>query len=253
MELVNSPSEDFLCDRYRLSEKQSTEGLLELIIQLEQENPGHKFILTLDDFGQAIYTSMHSKISFDLDCIDGYDLSTLPGDCFEDGDHHGYLSYKEEFFIRKGNIEKQLDKVTFESVCAKGISLINSDYDDVAESFKYDLASLLDDCAFILKVPTSASYEALYAFPNGYFSCDLNPMENTFLAKMLQEQFSYEFIGMGASFIAFKRTKDLEEKDRLELIETLNKVYCEDFDLNLRNELLNTISSNKILVLKYTG
>ncbi|PMN72137.1 hypothetical protein [Enterovibrio norvegicus] len=252
MELVNSPSEDFLCDRYRLSEKQSTEGLLALLVQLEHENPGYIFYLTLDDFGQATYTSMHSKMSFDLDCTDGYDLSSLPSECFEDGDHLGYLSHKEEFFIRKGNIEKQLDKVTFESVCAKGISLSNSDYDDEIESFKYDLASLVDDCAFILKVPASSSYEALYAFPNGYFSCDLNPMENTFLAKMLQEQFSYEFIGMGASYIAFKRTKDLEEKDRLELIETLNKVYCDDFDLKLRNELLNTIYSNNVLVLKYT-
>ncbi len=252
MELIDSPNEDFLCDRYRLNEKQSTTDLLALLNKLELDNPGYKFLLTLDDFGQASYTSMHSKMSFDLDNTDDFDLNALPIECFEDGEHMGYLSHKDEFYIRRGNIEKQLEKVTFEGLCAKGISINNADYDEAIESFKYDLASLVDDYAFILKVPTDVSYEAIYAFPNGYFTCDLNPMENTFLAKLLQEQFFYEVIGMGASYIAFKRSKDLEEKEKLELIETLNQIYNEDFDLKLRNELLNTISSNEVLVLKYT-
>lgn len=252
MEIILVETEDFLCDHYRLKGNISTESVLALLEKLESDYPDFSFLVTLDDFAQASYTSAHTKMLHDLDETEGYDLTHLPEHCFEDGEHKGYLTTKEELFIRKANIEKHLKDTTFDDVYVKQVSLFNEDDDTQVESFKYDLASLIEGESYILKVPVETGYEAAYAFPNGYFSCDLSPMENALLARVLYEKFGYNLIGIGASYLAFKKTRGLTHQEQHSLINLLNKVYIDEFDAQLKTVLFNTLSNNQVLILKYT-
>ena len=249
--LIETPSEDFLCSRYRLDEVPSTAQLLEQLSLLSDQYPEFRFLITLDQIGQACYTSMHSTLNFDLDETEGYDLSELSEDCFEEGEHKGYLSFEQEFFIRKGNFEKQLPNVSFEDICLKGISY-KTDGPNNTPCYKQELSFIIDRESYILKVPVSRAYETMYAFPNGYFSCDLNPFENVYLAKLLEEKYFLELIGIGASYLAFKKTRELGSKEVQKLTELLSKVYQAQSDEEFNKEISTLLSSGNILILKYT-
>ncbi len=73
---------------------------------LSAKHPEHRVLMTLDDPGQAAYTSGHTIRVHMLDDVDGYDLSRLPKDVFEDGEHQGYLTTLDEFPIRLENLRK---------------------------------------------------------------------------------------------------------------------------------------------------
>lgn len=241
--------ESILCNRYRINGVPTTSALLRLLDDFKQQHPEHQVLLTLDDYGQACYTSFHSVMSHDLNQVEGHDLSNLPAKCFEDGEHIGYLSTQEEFFIRKANFEKLLSQTSFEDLCARGVSILNEQ--DVA-AFDNDLAELIDGKYYLLCVATDKPYGALYAFPNGYFTCDLNPGENALLAKILDERFSYQLVGIGASYLAYRKQRELDYDERDELIALLNKVYMNDFDNDLREKLSKAIKTKPVLILKYT-
>ena len=87
------------------------------------ENSSFSFLYTLDDLGQACYTSMHACLTHGLNDSDGHDLSQLSSECFEDGEHKGYLSRKEEFYIREANFRKKAKDVSLETVGIHGIRI----------------------------------------------------------------------------------------------------------------------------------
>ena len=252
LRLINTSSQSFLCDRYEVVGCESFIQLSDGIKKLEQQDVGHNFLVTLDDLGQACYTSMHTKLRHDLDSIDEIELEGLPPQCFEDnGEHKGYLSCKEEFNIRRRNIELKLPSVTFEDVCDKSIGLYCDDEGDFKE-VNTDPSSLLDRELYILKVPVEHSYETIYAFPNGYFDDDLSPFENIVFARTLYEKFGYKLIGLGASYLAFRKSRALSEEQIQELIDLLDAVYREEFDSELRGLCTGFISNNDHLILSYT-
>ncbi|WP_137937573.1 hypothetical protein [Chitinivorax sp. B] len=123
--LITTHSEQFLCDRYQLNHIDNHEDLIAGYLQLAEKHPDHRVLLTLDDIDQAGYTSMHTKHKHDLDDTADYDLSSLGPDCFEDGEHQGYLTSKDEFFIREGNFRKHCDGVSLEDLYKKGINLFD--------------------------------------------------------------------------------------------------------------------------------
>ena len=134
----------------------------------------------------------------------GHDLSGLPAECFENGKHLGYLTTKAEFGICAHNFRKQTASVSFADACAHGLTL---DEEGLAEWIGYqdDPVSLLDQPLLALIVPAAHPHEALAAFPNGYFSCDLGPVLNFAVARHLAEVHGYELIGVGAAYLGFLR------------------------------------------------
>ncbi|ABC30704.1 hypothetical protein HCH_03986 [Hahella chejuensis KCTC 2396] len=251
LEYIDTPSEDFLCDRYHITEINSFEELLVAYRELAASHPDCRFLLTLDDLGQACYTAMHSTQSHDLDNTDDFDLSKLPPECFEDGEHKGYLSHKDEFPIRRRNMEAKLKEHTLADVIARGVSL-NEDAPEDIEDVNADPLSILDAETYLLKVPVTASHETIFAFPNGYFTCDLNPFENVVLAKHLDDHFGYQLMGLGASYLAFLKTKPLDHNAIQQLIDTLDQIYRDEFDDEMKEMLRGIISNSSVLVLKYT-
>lgn len=79
---------EILFDSFVIKNLKSFNELLELYQTYKQHNSGKTLILTLDDLGQAEYTSSHSIMSNDLDATEGYDLSNLYSTCFEENEHN---------------------------------------------------------------------------------------------------------------------------------------------------------------------
>ena len=245
----NHSSNENLFDSFIIENLNSFDELIEVYQTYKQNNSDKTIILTLDDLGQAEYTSGHSIHSNDLDETEGFDLSGLDKACFEDGEHVGYLTTPSEFFIRKENILKQTEDISFNSVCEKELTI---DEDEILILEKINLSPFeyLDEQIILKIVPVEKSYEGICGFPNGYFSVDLNPFENYALARHLFEKYGFELFGIGASFLGFIRNGNLEENKVKELITDLSKLYNtteKTFD-----KFAEIVKNQNYLFLKYT-
>lgn len=193
-----------LCDEYRLSDIASMAELAEARRQIAADHPGCTPLFSLDDFGQARYTSGHARMNLDLDDVSRLDISGLPAECFEDGKYLGYLSTKAEFFICLHNFRKHTAAVSFNDACAHGLTLDDEALEEWT-GYQNDPVSLLDQPVSALVVPVEPAHDALAAFPNGYFECDLGPALNLAVARHLHDAHGYTLMGVGASYLGYLR------------------------------------------------
>lgn len=243
--------DDFLCDYYRIHELINVQDLVNEISKLEKDDSRFKFIITLDDIGQACYTSMHSIMSNDLDggewlVKEDLDESWFDGDFLRDD-----LTLKQKITIRKLGLHHGLSEVKFEDIYEKLLYLDEDTRVEMMEANR-NLLSIIDKDVYLLKVPVENRYEALYAFPNGYFSCDLSPFENYLLAKHLEENYGYHFFGIGASYISFIKGPELSDERVNALLDLLHKLYVDKSDPELMSSLKETILNKQILTLRYS-
>lgn len=245
---TNQSSEQILFDSFVIENLNSFDELLEVYNTYKQNNSDKIIVLTLDDLGQAEYTSGHSINLNDLDETEGYDLSVLDKACFEDGEHLGYLSTPSEFFIRKENFLKQTKDIDFASVCDKELTIDENEI-SILEKINYSPFEYLDQLIILKVIPVEKSYEGICGFPNGYFESDLNPFENYALAKHLFEKYNFELFGIGASFLGFIKNENLEENELKELIRDLSKLY--NTTEIAFSKFAEIIKNNKYLFLKY--
>lgn len=246
--LSNQTRNEILFDSFIIENLNSFNELLEVYHNYKRNNSEKTIILTLDDLGQAEYTSSHSIMSNDLDETEGYDLSGIDKACFEDGEHIGYLSTPSEFFIRKQNFLKQTEDIDFVSVCERELT-IDEDEISILEKINQSPFEYLDQQLILKIVPVEKPYEGICGFPNGYFSSDLNPFENYALAKHLFEEYNFELFGIGASLLGFIRNENLEENKLKELILDLSKLY--NTSETVFEKFVEIIKNNKYLFLKY--
>ncbi|MDO5971396.1 hypothetical protein Q4Q35_16440 [Flavivirga aquimarina] len=240
---------EIICDSYLISQFSKIEEIIEIYLRLSEENKGHSVLITLDDLSQAEYTCAHSTMNNNLDETDGYDLSTVDSFAFENGEHLGYLSTPSEFFIRKKNFDKGVIGVEFDSIFQKDISV---DEDELGRliDVNQNPNNWIDEYIIAKIVPVEKPYEAICAFPNGYFSCDLNPFENYVLAKRLYENYKYKLFGIGASLIGFIRDEKLQENEYKKLLKDLSKIYSQT-ESNIE-KFVNRNKKYNLLFLKYT-
>jgi len=260
---ITDNAERYLCDRYKVGDF-NTEELIEFYEELRRDNPGFHFLVTIDNLNQAEYTSMHARLTHDLDAFDARDVSKFPEICFEDGEHIGYLLTQDEFFVRKRNFLRLAEKAKEGNFLEKNLRL-SEGFEGFIEGNK-DLVNITDETLLILKVPVEKPCQLIGAFANGYFSGDLNPFENYMLAKHMKEHFDYELFGIGASFIVFIRNRILDVEKRQVLVDLLFKMYWNEYGENYWDEegekpvdeftfrefLDQTIQNNSLLVLRYT-
>jgi len=217
-------STEKLFDSYLIEGCDSFDKLLEVYQEFKMNNPDKSIIITLDNLDQAEYTSTHAILFNNLDNIEGYDLSNVDSAAFENGEHIGYLSTPSEFFIQRDNFLNQTKKVDFSEACNRGLSMETKEISTL-EKVNASPIQYIDKKIIVKVVPVKNSYEAIAGFPNGYFSCDLNPFENYALAKLLSEKYGYELFGIGASLIGFVNDNFLYDHQRKELIKDLAKLY----------------------------
>jgi len=247
---TREPYQEMLFDSFLIENINSYEELMEVYQNYKQDNPDKTIILTLDDLGQAEYTSGHACDWNSLLDTDGYDLSGLDKACYdEDNEHLGHLSTPSEYFIIRENFLKQTKGIDFKMVCERNIDNSEDDVLDLENMNDSPLAFL--DQQVILKIlPVEKPYEGLTGFPNGYFSADLSPFENYALSKHLFEKYNFELFGIGASFLGFIKNEKLEENKVTELITDLAKLYNtteSEFD-----KLAEIIKDKNHLFLRYT-
>jgi len=246
--LSNQTRNEILFESFIIENLNSFDELLKVYHNYKRNNSENTIIFTLDDLGQAEYTSSHSIMSNDLDRTEGYDLSRIDKACFEDGEHIGYLSTPSEFFIRKQNFLKQIKDIDFESVCEKELT-IDEDEISILEKINQSPFEYLDQQLILKIVPVEKPYEGICGFPNGYFSSDLNPFENYALAKHLFEKYNFELFGIGASLLGFISNENLEENKLKELILDLSKLY--NTSEIAFEKFVEIIKNNNYLFLKY--
>jgi hypothetical protein len=203
-----------LCDGITAQYLTRYDELLVLHTQLQHENPECRVLASLDDLAQACYTSGHGTDVYGLDSVEGHDLTGLSAEVFEEGTHQGYLSTPAEFKIRLANLQRQASTVDFAQV--SGVL----DWETSSEA--HDLIALnrnpdealqieLENQVIFQFVPVARAADALAAFPNGYFTADLNPMQNYVLACHLEAAHGLTLFGVGARFLGFRMAKALDQ------------------------------------------
>ncbi|HWU94747.1 MAG TPA: hypothetical protein VN029_04070, partial [Sphingomonas sp.] len=199
---------ELLCDGVAAPGLGSFAELLALHARLQVERPEVRVLASLDDRGQAEYTSGHAIEDSDLDSTEGHDLSGLGPDAFEDGAHRGYLSTPEEFPIRLANLRARPAEVdeSRETLAWEGEA-----HDILAANRDPDAVLRIETEQVLFQfVPVTQAADALAAFPNGYFSCDLDPFESHALARHLEAEHGLGLFGVGASYLGFRSTAPLD-------------------------------------------
>lgn len=238
-----------LFESFIIKNLNSFEELMDIYQTYKNNNPQKTIIVTLDDLGQAEYTSTHAMNSNDLEDTEGHDLSGLDAACFENGEHLGYLSTPEEFFIIKKNFLKQTEGVDFAEACDKGLTVDDQEM-EILKKINQSPLEFLDKEIVLKIIPVTRSYEGICGFPNGYFHSDLDPFENYALAKHLFEKYGYELFGIGASFLGFIRSENLEPIAVQDLSADIAKLY--DAAENTFDPLVALVQNKNHLFLKYT-
>jgi hypothetical protein len=252
LELLDTRQE-IICDSFALTGVASFEQLMQAVDEYATKFPGHHMLVSLDDLGQAQYTSGHACHTHDLDDTQGHDLSALDPAAFENGEHRGYLSTPSEFFIRAANFEAKARGVDFAKACARGLTI---DDDELAELVRIheDPSEVLEQEAILWAVPLQDPALALCAFPNGYFTCDLDPFENHALARHLQTHYGYQLFGIGACCIGFRRAAPLDAQAAQALGQDIARLYnCSgDRAVSCSRQLAAIVQSRPYLFLKYS-
>lgn len=247
---TREPYQERLFESFLIEDIKSYEELMDVYQTYKQNHPDKTIILTLDDLGQAEYTSGHACDYNSLLDTDGYDLSGLDEACYdEDNEHLGHLSTPSEYFIIRENFLKQTRGIDFKTVCEKGIDNCEDDVLDL-ENINESPLNFLDPKIILKILPVDKPYEGLTGFPNGYFDADFSPFENYVLSKHLFETYNFELFGIGASFLGFIKNEPLKENELKALVTDLTKLYNtteSEFE-----KLAEIISDKNHLFLRYT-
>ncbi len=244
-----------LCDGVSVSGLTGFAELRAVVAELQRQHPDARILTSLDNVGQADYTSGHTVDKSGLDDTAGHDLSGLEAVCFEGGEHLGHLSTPAEFPIRLANLltaSRPFDPASF----AGGLPwLSGGDGTDIVNANRAPDAALrltLDRQAIVQIVPVTRAADALAAFPNGYFVNDLQPAENHALAGHLEAHYGLALFGVGAEFLAFRRGQPCDAPLALAVATELVALYDEAPFASV-NELAAVLTGRDWVLVRYTG
>lgn len=219
---------DLLCDAYKMTGSFTLAEIERFVREKRTEHPDKILFASLDDFRQASYTSGHATGTHELDDVSGHDLSSLDQGLLEDGEHPGYLSTSSEFFIRYENFRRQTTQEDF--IALRRARWWSDQNHPLPSILVGDGVEKLhrETCAYVQIVPVQYCYEALCAFPNGYFIDDFSPFENHLIAKHLYDVFNFVIFGIGACYLGFLRQRPLEGSELDALVKFLSSLYDTD-------------------------
>lgn len=224
--------------------------LLALFREKAAAHPDRTVFATLDDYGQACYTSGHTRDANLLDTDDEIDLGAYhdtehpPGDPAT-AEHHATL-----FRLMHRNLLSKAEGLSFADLAGRidwrhpdspGFAALNAN-PNMALDYRGE--------HYLLLVPVPHPAEAICAFPNGYFHGDLSPMENLVLARHLHG-YGYRPLGIGASYVGFIRDQPLSDEAARRLAMDILSIHR---NVDTADELENvtaTLKANDWLLLFY--
>ncbi|KDM93539.1 hypothetical protein [Photobacterium galatheae] len=219
--------------------------------QLQETYKNHTILITLDDYHQARYTSMHRTNSSDLD---DYEALAEQFDVHSDEDYEN-LSLDLKFKIREINFKKAFisEHSEFESYW------LEYEKYPFFKQANLNPIEVLDKDIFFLIVPVDDTPLALTALPNGYFGCDMEPNDIYEMSEHLRKIYGFEFYGIGASLLCYQKTKPLNHTEANHLIDhffTITSMEDDEIeyteDPGIRKELQDMILNRDYLFLIYT-
>jgi hypothetical protein len=241
-----------LCDGYAVEGARSMADFIAAYREKCAAHPDAKLIATLDDLDQAFYTSGHAIDAHHIDDTEGHDLGGLDPAAYENGAHLGYLTTTSEFPIRRANFLKKAAGVSFAGLAGKLMWDLDPNKPDV-----FALNAAPDDALapvmLVQIVPVAMAADALCAFPNGYFTCDLSPFENHALARHLEERYGYALFGIGASYIGFLKTRALTGEEGAALAADLCSLFSDASGGAFASRVADTLERSPWLFLNYGG
>lgn len=243
-----------LCDGVTARNLPSFAELMALHARLQQQHPDCRVLASLDNLAQAAYTSGHTTDANALDEIEGHDLSGLPEAAFEDGEHQGHLSTPEEFPIRLTNLLRQAEGVGLEDVASVLDWETPGDANDPVTINRGPDAALriaAEKEVIFQFAPVTRAADALAAFPNGYFSSDLDPMQNHALARHLEAEYGLALFGVGSRFLGFRRDSGFGKEAAQALASELAQLY-DKVPSGAEAALARLIVSRDWLLVRYT-
>lgn len=243
-----------LCDGFAARNVPSLDSLIAELRPLQAAHPAYRVLASLDDLGQAGYTSGHTIGTHSLDDSAGHDLTKRDAAAFEGGEHLGYLSTISEFPIRLANLLKRAEGTSFAD--AAGLlfwSEPGKPNDLVSANREPDAALELakEEVILVQLVPVSTGAATLAAFPNGYFTCDLNPLQNYAVALHLERTYGLVLFGVGSRFLGFWRDRPLDQQSAAALASELAALYAEVPD-GSSDALTQVLTGKDRLLLRYT-
>lgn len=227
-----------LCPGYLCEGVMRMSELLAVIDATALAHPGARILATLDDIGQASYTSGHT--------IDANDLDPIP-DEETDGDAALPLP---DLAIRLGRMIEAAATVMLDQIrnrlwwSSEGrphILMLHEQPDLILDR--------KETC--IQAVPVTHAWETIAAFPNGYFHGDLSPMENLVLARHLEERFGYALFGIGASYLGFRRAAPLCAAQLEDLASFVVDLHAVSNDPEITLKVRQTLAATDLLILAY--
>lgn len=226
------------CAAYRCENVPSFQALLDLLRQTSAAHPDHIVLATLDDYGQACYTSGHARDMHGLedDGTDWPDDSEPP---------------PASIAMLHANLAAKAKDVTLQSLAGR-LFWSHPDTPPFVQ-LQHEPDTVIDrQETYLLLAPVAHASEAVAAFPNGYFSSDLSPMENLALAQHLERTYGYRLFGLGASYIGFLRNAPLSDDAARALAADIQSLH-RDADPAEIPAMAAVLQTNDWLLLFYSG
>lgn len=245
---------DLLCDGVIAEDLPDFATLLNLHAKLQAEHCDKRVLATLDDPGQAVYTSFHTISTHGLDSTDGYDLSDLPPECFEDGEHIGHFSTEAELPILLANLRKRAEGVTFENACGVlywDVGGGTPTPDAVMREAEKVLSIERDHESHLQFVPVARAADALAALPNGYFYGSLDPMQSYAVAMHLEQKHGFGLFGVGSRYFGYRSEAPVVGESAASLAADVVALY-KDAPPEAEARLAEALEGKDWLLLRYT-
>ncbi|QFZ18330.1 hypothetical protein [Saccharothrix syringae] len=174
----------------RLSGITSLAEVLGVVASLRHDDPGSRYLCTLDDLDQCRYTSAHAREDERLGL---WDVEAGESPVFD------------EACLRL--VAERLDddalRVPWPSL-AGALMTAAADVDALV-AVNRDPVAVLDGVVYVQRLPLARDDLMIAGLPNGYFSGDWDVFQNHAVIRRLEAVHGYRFFGIGASWLGFVR------------------------------------------------
>ncbi|MCL2308827.1 MAG: hypothetical protein FWC42_02530 [Proteobacteria bacterium] len=224
----------------RIDEPSSLSAVLELVRQEQQTDPGARYLITLDDINQCLYTSGHARESDEIYYDADYDMD----------DPASVAQYQQaELAYVAAQLDDPALRRDWRDVGEKGLTSLPEDIAALVEINRHpDL--VLDDAVYVQKLPVARDDLLIAGLPNGYFSCDWDIFDNHAVIRLLHDH-DYRFFGIGAGWLGFIREDKIDPAKLERLIADLMTLYGQAENTQMWGELKQVIRNSPYLLLGY--
>lgn len=227
----------------RLSEIGSLREVLAVLDGLRKDQPEARFLCTLDDLGQCCYTSGHAgdgeRLRLDAD-IDFEDPQAV----------HAWEASKLAHIAAQ--LQAPQHRLSWDQVA--GTQDAGDEGIQALLAMNRDPDAVLDQVAYVQRLPVASDDLLIAGLPNGYFTCDWDVFQNHAVIRHLQERYAYRFFGIGASWLGFVREEPMGADDADRLVVELRRLYGQADARQVATwlELSLTLQRSEVLLLGYT-